>query len=141
MNNILLQKKIDTIANTAINNNEPLLSIWLWIALIEFMIIVFLIVKLKKKQHVLKFENLSKEKMKSAKESEIDMTNLMNSINKSKELYKELSRYCHPDRYINTDKQKTAEEIFQEISKHKRDFKKLSELKEKATDVLNINFK
>jgi curved DNA-binding protein CbpA len=69
------------------------------------------------------------------------MNSLMDSINGSKDLYKELSRVCHPDRFTNSDKQKNAEEIFQEISKNKRDFNKLSELKKRVIAELNINLK
>lgn len=116
-------------------------SIWFWIALIELLIIAYLIFKPNKKKSELAFGDLSKKKIRNSKKSEIDMSNVMNSINGSKKLYKELSRSCHPDRFVNSDKQLVAEEIFQEISKNKRDFNKLTELKEKATKELNIKFK
>jgi len=142
MKNILLQIKADSVVTETISNTDATtFSMWLWVALIEFFIIVFLFLKLKKKGNDLKFGDLSKDKMRNAKKSDVDMDNLMNSINGSKDLYKELSRTCHPDRFINSDKQKLAEEIFQDISKHKRDFKKLTELKERAITELNINFK
>jgi hypothetical protein len=126
-----LQEEIDTTE----------LSIWFCIALIELLIIVYLIFKSKKKKSELAFGDLSKKKIRNSKKSEIDMSNVMNSINGSKTLYKELSRSCHPDRFVNSDKQLIAEEIFQDITKHKRDFKKLTELKERAIIELNINFK
>ncbi|WP_415370917.1 hypothetical protein [Patiriisocius sp. Uisw_047] len=142
MKNILLQVKADSVVTETISNTDATtFSIWFWVAIIEFFIIVFLFLKLKKKGNDLKFGDLSKDKMRNAKKSDVDMDNLMNSINGSKDLYKELSRTCHPDRFINADKQKLAEEIFQDISKHKRDFKKLTELKERAITELNINFK
>lgn len=68
------------------------------------------------------------------------MGNLMNSINNSSELYKELSRKCHPDRFVNSPDQKLAEEIFQEIARHKRNHEKLIALKERAIAELNIKF-
>jgi uncharacterized protein YozE (UPF0346 family) len=143
MKNILLQVKADSVvvAETISNTDSTTFSIWFWVAIIEFVIIVFLVLTLKKKGKDLKFGDLSKDKMRNAKKADVDMDNLMNSINGSKDLYKELSRTCHPDRFINSDKQKLAEEIFQDISKHKRDFKKLTELKERAITELNINFK
>lgn len=142
MKNILLQVKADSVvAETISNTDSTTFSIWFWVAIIELVIIVFLFLKLKKKGKDLKFGDLSKDKMRNAKKSDVDMDNLMNSINGSKDLYKGLSRTCHPDRFINSDKQKLAEEIFQDISKHKRDFKKLTELKERAITELNINFK
>lgn len=143
MKNILLQVKADSsvVAETISNTDSTTFSIWFWVAIIEFVIIIFLFLKLMKKGNDLKFGDLSKDKIRNAKKSDVDMDNLMNSINGSKDLYKELSRTCHPDRFINSDKQKFAEEIFQEISKNKRDFKKLTELKERAITELNINFK
>lgn len=68
------------------------------------------------------------------------MENLMDSINGARTLYKELSRKCHPDRFVNTPKEKIAQEIFQEITKNQRNFEKLKLLKEKAINSLNINF-
>jgi uncharacterized protein YozE (UPF0346 family) len=142
MNFFLLQVKTNNvIAETASAVDSASFPIWFWIALIEFAIIVFLVFRLRKKREKLTFGDLSKDRIRNAKKSDVDMENLMNSINGSKELYKQLSRTCHPDRFINNNKQELAEEIFQEISKHKRDFKKLTELKEKAITELNIKFK
>ena len=142
MKNLLLQVKTDNVVREAIVNSETTsFSVWFWIALAELLIIIFLFLRLRKKNNNLKFGDVTKDKMRDEKKSDIDMNNLMNSINGSKELYKKLSRSCHPDRFINSDKQKIAEEIFQEISKNKRDFKILTELKEKAIIELNIKFK
>lgn len=142
MTNTLLQIKNDTSVNEVIaNSNSTLFSIWFWIALTELIIVIFLILKLNKKHRNLKFRDIPKDKLKNASKSDVDMDNLMNSINGSKKLYKELSRTCHPDCFINSVKQKIAEEIFQEISKNKRDFKKLTELKQRAIKELNINLK
>ena len=142
MKNILLQVIADgVVAETISNTDSTTFSIWFWVAIIELVIIVFLFLKLKKKGKDLKFGDLSKDEMRNAKKSDVDMDDLMDSINGSKVLYKELSRTCHPDRFINSDKQKIAEEIFQEISEHERDFKKLTELKERAKTELHINFK
>jgi|SRR5690554_3366094 len=115
-------------------------SIWFWIAIIELIIIVFLILKLNKKQKPLAFSNVSKEKLKQDMKKGVDMDNLMHSIVGAKELYKELSKKCHPDRFVNSDKQPNAEEIFQEITDSKRNFKKLEELKIRAIKDLEIDF-
>ena len=141
MKQILLQIKSDSLAIATTSKAESLLnSTWFWIAIIEFSIIVLLLIRLKNKKSDLAFSDLPKDKMKNAKSSSIDMDNLMNSINGSRDLYKELSRACHPDKFVNTQKQKIAEEIFQNISKDKRNFEKLLALKERAKTELNINF-
>ena len=68
------------------------------------------------------------------------MDNLMSSIHKAKPLYKELTKNCHPDKFVNDARQKIAEEIFQEISNSERDFEKLTMLKIRAVKELNITF-
>lgn len=140
MTTTLLQVQPDSVVIETIANNGTT-SIWFWVALVEFALIVLLLFRVKKKVADLKFGDLSKDNLRTAKKTDVDMNDVMNSINSSKGLYKELSRTCHPDSFINSDKQKIAEEIFQEISRNKRNFKKLTELKERATAELNINFK
>ena len=153
MKNILLQVNTDSIISDTLKKTDIIISnnlenagstsfsIWFWITIIEFIIILFLLLKLKNNKNKLEFGGLSKSKMRQAKDSNINMDDLMDSINGSKGLYKELSRTCHPDRFINSDKQEIAKEIFQQISKHQRDFQKLTQLKDRAIAELNINFK
>lgn len=119
-------------------------AIWFWIVVLETIILLFLfyrLYKVKKENKVtLDFSNLEKEKINTAKKASVDMDNLMDSIYKSKNLYKLLSSKCHPDRFVNTDKIEIANSIFQEITKHKRDYNKLIILKKRAQKELNINF-
>lgn len=85
------------------------------------------------------FSELDKGTTEKAKNTSIDMNNLMDSINNSNSLYKELSRKYHPDRFVNTPKQELAEKIFQEISRNKRNYEKLTLLKQQAESELDIN--
>lgn len=141
MTHILLQINSDSLAiATTSTSNGFISSTWFWLSIVEFTVIIFLLIRLRKKKTELAFSDLPKDKMKNAKSSAIDMDNLMNSINGSRDLYKELSKACHPDKFVNTEKQKIAEDIFQDISKDKRNFEKLLALKERAKNELNINF-
>lgn len=115
-------------------------SVTLWIALIELTVIIFLLYKLKSKKANYELTDLETKNIKGSKNNTIDMDNLMNSIHNSRTLYKELSKKCHPDRFINDSKQKNAEEIFQEITKNERNYEKLSSLKLRAENELNISF-
>lgn len=115
-------------------------SLVFWIALIELIVIIFLLYKLKSKKEINELSDLETKNIKDSKNNTIDMDNLMNSIHNSRTLYKELSKKCHPDRFINDIKQKNAEEIFQEITKNERNYEKLSLLKLRAENELNINF-
>ena len=142
MGNILLYLQADTAVLNNISEADVLsFSIWFYIAIAEFVIIGFLLWKLMKKSNTLDLAEISKAKLRKAKNTKVNMEELMNNINGSKALYKTLSSACHPDRFVNSDKQELAQEIFQGISHHKRDFQKLSELKKRAEMELNINFK
>lgn len=113
-------------------------SIWFWISLLQFCLLLYLINKRYKKNRNTSDRTLNREQKKKFKRSSVNMDDLMQSINRSKELYKKLSRSCHPDRFIGKPEQKNAEFIFQEISRYKRDYKQLICLREKAEQELNI---
>ena len=139
---LLIQVKTDSVTSGIISTTDAsTITIWFWVALIELFLITYLIIRLNRKRSPLKFGDILSDKIRNAQNSDVDMDNLMNSITGSKNLYKELSRTCHPDRFINSSKQNISVEIFQEISKNKRDFNKLSELKKRAIAELNINLK
>lgn len=112
--------------------------ILLIIAILEFIIILYLIFKKNKK--VSGLSDAEKKAFKVSKENEIDMDDLLNNIHKSKALYKELIRKCHPDKFINDPRQKIADEISQEITKNEKNYKNLNSLKDRAIRELNINF-
>ena len=124
-----------------VDNQESIFnSVFMWIAILELVIILLLVFKLLNKRNKLALSDIERDTIKSAKSTKIDMDSLMNNINSSRGLYKELSRKCHPDRFMNDPKQKIAEEIFQEISKYERNFDKLSLIKIRAIKDLNITF-
>lgn len=71
------------------------------------------------------------------KEGKIDFYNTVNSAFNSDELYNELIRKYHPDRFVNDDsKVNIANKIFQEITKNKLNIQKLEELKKEAEQKL-----
>lgn len=142
MEKILLQIKIN---NLEASNNKNFIEVtnsaWFWLALIELLIILFLIFLLIRQSKKSNFNSLAKNNIKNAQKHHVNMENLMNSIHNSHQLYKELSKNCHPDKFVNTDKQSLAEEIFKEISKNKRNYEKLISLKSRAEKELNLTFK
>lgn len=116
-------------------------SLWFWIALIELFCIIYLAYKLKSKKGVSKLTDLEVNNIKKSKTNKIDMDSLMDNIHNSRNLYKELSRTCHPERFVNDDRQVLAEQIFKEISENERNYAKLCSLKLRAENELNINIK
>jgi sensor domain CHASE-containing protein len=117
-------------------------SIWFWLAVTEFVIIIILVFRHRRKnEESTHLSEVSKERLREIRRKTVDMDSLMKSINGSRDLYKELSRSCHPDRFVNTDQHEIAEALFQDVSKYKRDYTRLLALKERASIELNINFK
>jgi hypothetical protein len=140
MRYIILQVQHDslTVSKSIIESGTH--SFWFWLSLIELILIIFLCYKLFNKKKNLTFSDLTNDNLKKSRKTDVDMSNVMDSINKSRDLYKKLSSLCHPDRFVNTFKQKIAEELFQEITLNKRNYEKLLLLKERAINELNINF-
>ena len=89
-------------------------------------IIILIIVYIKKN----KKDNI-KEKL-DIEDDKVDINNLINSINHSKNLYKQLIIKYHPDKYVNENEKAKAEYIVKEITKNKRDYKKLLEIENEA---------
>ena len=115
-------------------------SVLIFIAIIELTIIVYLLYKLKTKKPIYNLSDLEIQGITKSKKSEINMDNLMDNIHSSKPLYKELSRKCHPERFVNDDRQNLAQEIFKEITKHEKNFEQLEKLKKRAISELNLTF-
>ena len=71
-----------------------------------------------------------------AKSGDVDMGNIMDSINGARDLYKKLSRKCHPDRFVGSDKRDAAEKIMQDVTKYRRNYNKLKELEKQIESEL-----
>lgn len=128
---IITSNNLETIGNNGFD-------LWFIISMIQVLIIIVLLYK---NQKLIK-TNLKDDKfseLKNAKKADINMGSLMENINLSKDLYKKLSRSCHPDRFQDEQIKNKADKIFQEISKNQRNYQKLVELKSKAEQELNIN--
>jgi hypothetical protein len=123
-------KKVNQVGSNSTNY-------WFWIAIAEFLLIVILLLlKIKKT----KPSTLEDKIIDEAKEADIDFKNLFDSINRSEKLYNLLKKKCHPDRFLNPEQNKIADALFQEITKNKRNYNKLLELKVAAENQLNITF-
>lgn len=139
MNDTLIQDsiKVASKAISKVTETSDSTNWWMWLAIAEFGIIAFLLIKEQLKSKVTAKQQFKSESLKQ----DIDFNNIINSSFNSIKLYDELKVKCHPDRFP-TDKEKNiiAENLFQEISKNKTNVKRLLELKEEAIQKLNINF-
>ena len=137
----IMEDSIAIIDNTVSNmpSMNDSVSIWFWIALVEFILLVLLLLKMQRpKREKLDLSEVKKTDLKNSEN--IDMYNLLDSIHHSKELYKALSKKCHPDKFVNTPLHQIAEEIFQEITRNKRNYKQLIALKAEAINKLDLKF-
>ena len=132
-----LQVATETINKSITSESNEQINWWLWIAIIEFLVIIFLVLK----QNIKPKDSIKQKFKEESLGQEIDFNNIINSSFNSKQLYDELKVKCHPDLFP-TDKEKNiiAENIFQEITKNQNNAKRLIELKEEAKQKLNINF-
>ena len=141
MNDTIIKDSLKVVSETitksiASESNEHI-NWWLWIAIIEFVSIMFLVIK----QKIKPVDKIKQKFKKESLDQEIDFNNIINSSFNSKELYDELKVKCHPDLF-STDKEKNliAENLFQEITENQNNAKRLIELKEEAKQKLDINF-
>ncbi len=138
MNDSLLQDSLKLINYALGKQTEPhnYFNYWMWLSIIEFVIIIFFLLKIKSKS-----KNTAKMKFKNdSLKQNIDFDNIINSSFNSTQLYDQLKVKCHPDRFPNDEERNSiAQLIFQEITKNKTNIKRLRELKEEAKQKLNIN--
>ena len=118
---------METVTNTLIEVSDPI-NIWFYISIIEGAYILYLYFGSKKSNKNVKF--------KKAQKATINMDDLMSNINDSKDIYKELSRKYHPDRYIDPKQNKIAQELFKEINDSRHNVKALKDIKIKAKNLL-----
>ena len=125
----------DTGAVTTGNFQES--DVWFYIAMVEFVIIFFLLLFAFRRGTT----RVEKQKLRESIKSDVDFQNIINSSFHATEIYNELKVKCHPDRFIgDVEKNATANRIFQEVTKNKMNYKRLQELKKEAEESLGINF-
>jgi hypothetical protein len=111
----------------ATSGQQTFLPMWVpWIIIgVQAVAIGFL--ARRKRQHNQAFSEIDKKSI-SDKANPIDIDNIVESMYAAAPLYKKLSRQCHPDRFVNSSLAEKANELFQEVSRHRRNFSELQRL-------------
>lgn len=112
---------------------DILSNVWFYISLLELVFIAFLLVgklRMMQKKREQKREILSKDN--------IDYDNIIKSSFNSQSLYDSLKKKCHPDRFLEKEKNAIATEIFARIVENKYNYQALQEIKDDAETKLNI---
>ena len=132
-------EKLGEVVSAAEKKMDAVTSIdwWMWIAVVEFLLIVFLLFVRKRQKRGEEMAQFKEE----AISNEIDFDNVLDSSFNAALLYDELKKKCHPDRFPNdVRKNRVATELSLEIAKNKNNVKRLRELKREAVEKLGVKF-
>ena len=133
----VLTDTLQGVAGAVTTGNFQESDVWFYIAMVEFVIIFFLLLFAFRRGTT----RVKKQKLRESIKSDVDFQNIINSSFHATEIYNELKVKCHPDRFIgDVEKNATANRIFQEVTKNKMNYKRLQELKKEAEESLGINF-
>lgn len=112
-------------------------NICIWIALVELAVITYLLFKIRRRYTLKK--TISQVAFNPDNQTDIDFDNIIVSTFNARQLFDLLKVKCHPDLFsTDNEKRSIAENLFQEISKNKNNYKKLLELKEQVIQQLKI---
>lgn len=111
------------------------INIWLIVTIVEFAVIVYLLLT------KLNISNSKKAQIKNEvmQEGSIDFRNVFNNAFNSKEIYDDLKKKCHPDRFVDdAEREAIANELFQRITQNQHNIDNLRKLREEAVQKLGI---
>lgn len=130
----LVNDTIIQLNNSTIIDSKNGVNLWIYVSIFLGLAIIGLLLSKNEKQ-----SKRTELKEKILAENTVDFSNVINSSFQAKALYDELKKQCHPDKYKDEALNAEATEIFQLLVKHKYDYKKLLELKERAIRNLKIS--
>lgn len=110
-------------------------NFWFYISMGEFICILLLLKS--HKRDLTKNDELN-IKLKDYKNSTVNMGDIMDDLNKSKELYKKIAKAIHPDRFTDELQKEKADLLFQETTKDKNNYKSLLLITKKIKNELSI---
>lgn len=143
MNEQIVNDTLRTIEQISMENlkNMNSINLWFWISIAEFILLLILCIQCLNRSQTNKEQKNEWQKFrKESLKDNVDFDNIINSSFHAAELYDRLKVICHPDRFpLDMDKNRIAENLFQEIEKNKNNINRLKELQQEASDKLGIN--
>ena len=106
---------------------------WFYISLLE---LVFVVIILIGRLRMMRRKNAQKREILSS--NNIDYDNIIKSSFNSQSLYDSLKKKCHPDRFLDKEKNIIATGIFAKIVENKYNYQELLSIKEEAESRLNL---
>ena len=105
----VLTDTLQGVAGAVTTGNFQESDVWFYIAMVEFVIIFFLLLFAFRRGTT----RVEKQKLRESIKSDVDFQNIINSSFHATEIYNELKVKCHPDRFIgDVEKNATANRIF-----------------------------
>ena len=77
-----------------------------------------------------------KKEAEQAIKSQVNFDSLFVSMAHGQQLFKQLQVLCHPDKYIGTNKQEKAEELFKLVMEYSTNYERLLEIQKRYEDEL-----
>lgn len=115
-------------------------NLWMWISIFEVICIIGLLSILFLLGPRNKHTEIQRQFKANAQKENVDFNNIIVSSFHAGDLYNQLKKVCHPDRFSsNPELMSKADNLFQQITQNKHDLKKLQELKAEAMKELHIN--
>jgi hypothetical protein len=134
--NTEITDSLNAIHDVSAQESRIICNGWMCAAIIELLIILFLVWLLAKRSQKQRMPHNKLDKLMNEK---VDYQNVINSSFHAAALYDQLIKKCHPDRFPNDEsKRKIAEEISAELGKSRHNVKRLDELKQRAIQELGI---
>lgn len=106
---------------------------WFYISVLEFIIIVVLLIK-----KVCVSQNKQTQKREILSVNNVDYDNIIQSSFKSQSLYDILKKKCHPDRFLDSEQNMIATELFAKIVENKYNYQALLSIKEDMENKLKL---
>ena len=143
MNEQIVNDTLRTIEQISMENlqNMNSINLWFWISIAEFILLLILCIQCLNRSQTNKEQKNEWQKFrKESLKDNVDFDNIINSSFHAAELYDRLKVICHPDRFpLDKDKNRIAENLFQEIEKNKNNISRLKELQQEASNRLGVN--
>lgn len=104
---------------------------WVWLV-ISVLIVLSLVILWTR----LKLQNYRNIRQQVMQDGSVDFSSTMNDIFMAKQIYDQLKVTYHPDRFIDPEKNKIANQLYQEITKNQHNYRCLCNLQKECEDKL-----
>jgi len=134
MNDLLVAEVIKKVPDTIINK-------WFIVSFVELFVILILLITLLKKKKFKSEDFTVSDDIKQYKNTDVDLSNMFDSMFNASKLHDILKRKIHPDRFPNDpEKIAIANELTAKLNEAQNNISKMKEIQRIASEKLGIVF-